>query len=54
MNELSSFMDVLMCSVVADSLQPHGLWNLSGSSDHGIFQARILEWVAVSFSIIPG
>ena len=24
--------------------------NLSGSSDHGIFQARILEWVAISFS----
>ena len=25
-------------------------YNLSGSSDHGIFQARILEWVAISFS----
>ena len=24
-------------------------FNLSGSSDHGIFQARILEWVAISF-----
>ena len=24
--------------------------NLSGSSIHGIFQARILEWVAISFS----
>ena len=24
--------------------------NLSGSSVHGIFQARILEWVAISFS----
>ena len=23
----------------------------SGSSVHGIFQARILEWVAISFSI---
>ena len=23
---------------------------LSGSSVHGIFQARILEWVAISFS----
>ena len=22
----------------------------SGSSDHGIFQARLLEWVAISFS----
>ena len=24
--------------------------NLPGSTVHGIFQARILEWVAVSFS----
>ena len=32
------------CSVVSDSLQSHG------SSVHGIFQARILEWVAISFS----
>ena len=26
-------------------------WNPPGSSVHGIFQARILEWVAISFSI---
>ena len=25
-------------------------WSLLGSSVHGIFQARILEWVAISFS----
>ena len=25
-------------------------WNLIGSSIHGIFQARVLEWVAISFS----
>ena len=25
-------------------------WSLSGSSIHGIFQARVLEWVAISFS----
>ena len=24
--------------------------NLQGSSVHGIFQARVLEWVAISFS----
>ena len=24
--------------------------SLSGSSTHGIFQARILEWVAIAFS----
>ena len=32
---------------MSDSLQPHGP---PGSSVHGIFQARILEWVAISFS----
>ena len=26
----------------------------SGSSVHAIFQARILEWVAISFSILKG
>ena len=25
-------------------------WSLPGSSIHGIFQTRILEWVAISFS----
>ena len=33
-------------SVMSDSLQPHG----PGSSTHGIFQVRVLEWVAISFS----
>ena len=28
-------------------------FNLPGSSVHGITQARILEWVAISFSIVP-
>ena len=27
--------------------------SLPGSSVHGILQARILEWVAISFSITP-
>ena len=27
-------------------------WNPPGSSVHGIFQARVLEWDAISFSII--
>ena len=37
-------------SVVSDSVTP---WTCSppGSSVHGILQARILEWVAISFSI---
>ena len=38
---------VLSHSVVSDSLQPHGL---PDSSVHGIVQARILGWVAISFS----
>ena len=36
--------------VRSDSLQPHGLYSLSGSSVHGIFQARILELVTISYS----
>ena len=35
---------------MSDSLRPHGLYSLSGSSVHGIFQARVLEWGAISFS----
>ena len=34
-------------SVMSDSLQPHGLYI---SLMHAILQARILEWVAISFS----
>ena len=37
------------CSVMSDSLRPHGLWP-TDSSVHGISQLRILEWVAISFS----
>ena len=42
----------LSCSVVSNSLQPHGLMNcrLPGSSVHEIFQAKILEQVAISYS----
>ena len=36
-------------SVVSDSLWPMDC-SLPGISVHGIFQARILEWVAISFS----
>ena len=28
--------------------------SLPGSSIHGIFQARVLEWVAIAFSILLG
>ena len=34
------------CLTVYDSID----CSLPGSSVHGIFQARILEWVAISFS----
>ena len=33
------------CSVLSNSLWPHGLCSLPGSSAHGILQARTLEWV---------
>ena len=35
------------CLAVSNSLQPH---STPGSSVHGIFQARVLQWVAVSYS----
>ena len=37
------------CSVMSDSWDPVDC-SLPGSSVHGILQARILEWVAISFS----
>ena len=45
-----SSLDVHACSVMSDSLcDPMG-YSPPGSSVYGIFQARILEWVAISFS----
>ena len=37
------------CTVLSDSLWPHGLYSPPGSSVHGIFWARILEQVAISW-----
>ena len=37
------------CSVMSDSLKTHRL-SPPGSAVHGIFHARILEWVAISYS----
>ena len=34
-----------LCPTLCDSID----WSLPGSSVHGILQARILEWVAISF-----
>jgi len=38
-----------MCSVVSNYLWPHGNCSLLGSPVQGILQARILEWVAISY-----
>ena len=35
---------------MSDFLSLHELYSLLGSSVHGIFQARILEWVVISSS----
>ena len=47
------FIIISLCvhvhSVVSDSLRPYDC-RPQGSSVHGIFQARILEWIATSFS----
>ena len=38
----ASWITVLNCSVMSSSLQPRGLYSPSGSSVHGILQARML------------
>ena len=39
-----------VCSVISSSLWPPMGCSPSGSSVHGIFQERIQEWVAISYS----
>ena len=41
--------------VAQSSLTLHNFmdWSLLGSSIHGIFQARVLEWGAIAFSKVP-
>ena len=46
----NSRVSIWSLSVVSDSLWPHGLCSSPGFSVHGIFQAGILVWVAVSSS----
>ena len=41
---------VLVTQSCPTLLQPHGRYSPAGSSVHGISQARILQWVAISFS----
>ena len=38
--------DTQLCPTLSDPMDR----SLSGSSIHGIFQARVLEWVAIAFS----
>ena len=40
----------VLCSVVCGSLRPHGLYSCQAPLSIGFFQARILEWVAISSS----
>ena len=40
--------DVQLCPALCNPMD----YSLPGSSIHGIFQARVLEWVAISFCII--
>ena len=39
-----------VCSVMFNSLQHYGVYSPPGSSVHGILQAGILEWIAISSS----
>ena len=50
LNSVCVCVCVCVCSVVPDSLRPHGLYSLPGSYVHGMSQARVLEWVAISSS----
>ena len=38
------------CPTLSDPMD----WSLPGSSVHGIFQARVLEWDAIAFSVSLG
>ena len=49
-NRTTMLFFLFSCSVMSDSLLPHGLCSLAGSSVDGIFQARIPERVAIFFS----
>ena len=44
-----AYGDGLSRQVVSDSCDPTDC-SLPGFSVHGVFQARILEWIAISFS----
>ena len=50
--KMLSFETVAAAAAAAKSLQPcPTLCSPPGSSIHGIFQARVLEWGAIAFSV---
>ena len=46
MKVTSESEDTQSCPTLCDPMD----WSLPGSSVHGIFQARVLEWGAIAFS----
>ena len=52
--QVSSLLyNIVLCSVAKSRptlCNPQGVCNLPGSSDYGIFQARVPEWVTICFS----
>ena len=42
---------MLVAQLCLNLCDPMG-WSLAGSSVHGVLQARTLEWVVISFSIL--
>ena len=44
----SEIEDAQSCPTLSDPMDR----SLPGSSVHGIFQARVLEWVAIAFSLV--
>ena len=46
-------MHACMLSCFSPTLCDPMDYSLLDSSDYGIFQARVLEWVAIAFSALP-
>ena len=46
LNKIGGDLVIKSCPTLCDTME----CSLPGSSDHGISQARILEWIAISFS----
>ena len=46
--ELTAAKSLQSCPTLSDPMD----CSLPGSSVHGVFQARVLEWVTIAFSIL--